>query len=62
MKKILFITNSLIGGGAEKVITTLAYEMHQMGYYVHLIILNPIIETQLDFELPIDILMYKKKV
>lgn len=61
MKKILFITNSLIGGGAEKVITTLAYEMNQMGYYVHLIILNPIIETQLDFELPIDILMYKKK-
>ncbi len=60
MKKILFCINALQGGGAERVVLTLAREMQKRGHYVHFIILDDIIEHQLDFEFTIDILHYSK--
>lgn len=61
MSRIVFVTNSLEGGGAERVVLTLAEQMQKMGHYVHLILMYPIFEAEVNFELPIDVLGYKKK-
>ena len=45
--KILLANNELRGGGAEKVIITLANEFLTMGHEVHIIIFNNIIEVDI---------------
>jgi len=61
MKRILFLTNSLVGGGAERVVLTLAEAMQSMGCYVHVILMQDLVEYEVPFPLPIDVLRLKKR-
>lgn len=61
MKRILMLTNSLVGGGAERVVLTLAEALQKKGCYVHLILMESTLESEFEIDLPIDILHYKKR-
>lgn len=61
MKRILILTNSLVGGGAERVVLTLAEAMQSLGCYVHVVLMQDLVEYEIPFPLPIDVLGYKKR-
>ena len=51
-KKIFFIINTLQGGGAERVVSTLAKRLHELKYEVSIVCLN---STQSVYPLPADL-------
>lgn len=53
VKNVVFFIQSLEGGGAEKVVLTLAREMTRQGHRVHIILLQDKIDYLLDFEVQI---------
>jgi glycosyltransferase involved in cell wall biosynthesis len=53
LKNIAFLIDSLQGGGAEKVVLTLARDMSLLGHKVHLIVLKNKLDYQLDFDVQI---------
>ena len=46
-QKIVLVINSLQGGGAEKFVLTLGEAFYQMGYEVHIVRFDPIVEHTL---------------
>lgn len=60
-KKILFIIDSLSAGGAEKVVLNLSRTLVKNGHNVSIIIINNCIEYDIDFDIPIYPLNFKKR-
>jgi glycosyltransferase involved in cell wall biosynthesis len=60
MKNILFVIDSLCAGGAEKVVLILARSLLQLGHNVHIITIDDKIEYQIDFDVTIHTLAFKK--
>lgn len=46
-QKIVLVINSLQGGGAEKFVLTLGEALYQMGFEVHIVRFDPIVEHTL---------------
>lgn len=62
MKNICLIIDTLGGGGAEKVVITLATTLSNLGHHVHVIVLNNIISYNVDkINFHLHILRKKKK-
>jgi len=53
LKNIAFFIQSLEGGGAEKVVISLAREMSRKGHQIHLILIQDKIDYLLDFEVQV---------
>ncbi|GIU29223.1 glycosyl transferase [Shewanella colwelliana] len=53
MKRIAIAIDSLAGGGAEKIVLTLAAELKRLGHAPHLLVLTPHCEYQLPADIPV---------
>lgn len=60
MKNILFVIDSLSAGGAEKVVLTLAKSLSLLGHHVHIITIDDKIEYDIDFDIKIHTIGFKK--
>jgi glycosyltransferase involved in cell wall biosynthesis len=60
MKNILLVIDSLAGGGAEKVVLILSRAFSHMGHNVHIITIDDNIEYDIDFDINLHTLGFKK--